>query len=250
MPDELPGLYTELASWFHLLTAPEEYAEEAAFYSRVIEAESAIPVHTVLELGSGGGNNASHMKARFQLTLTDRSPEMLDISGDINPECEHLLGDMRNLRLGRQFDAVFIHDAVSYLTSLEDLRACVQTTLAHVRPGGVVLFVPDTVRELFQPKTDHGGHDGPDGRGLRYVEWSFDPDPSDTTCEMHMAYLLRGASGEVRVAYDRHLIGIFSRDDWLALLEEAGFESARWLPLNLSDLDPGEQELLVARAPV
>jgi len=31
-------------------------------------------VATVLELGSGGGNNASYLKHRFAMTLVDRSP--------------------------------------------------------------------------------------------------------------------------------------------------------------------------------
>jgi hypothetical protein len=31
----------------------------------------------LLELGSGGGNNASHLKSRFQMLLVDRSPTML-----------------------------------------------------------------------------------------------------------------------------------------------------------------------------
>ena len=30
----LPKLYTELASWWQLLSAPADYAEEAAFYAR------------------------------------------------------------------------------------------------------------------------------------------------------------------------------------------------------------------------
>jgi methyltransferase family protein len=69
-----PKLYRELASWFHLLTAPEEYAEEAALYGRLIAEASDSTPETVLELGSGGGNNASHLKAFFTMTLVDRSP--------------------------------------------------------------------------------------------------------------------------------------------------------------------------------
>jgi hypothetical protein len=60
--DQLPRLYTELADWFHLLTAPDEYAEEADFYWRTIRAASSTPPTTLLELGSGGGNNAWHYK--------------------------------------------------------------------------------------------------------------------------------------------------------------------------------------------
>ena len=51
---------------------------------------------------------------RFTCTLSDLSPQMLSLSRTLNPGCEHVLGDMRTLRLGRTFDAVFVHDAVMY----------------------------------------------------------------------------------------------------------------------------------------
>ena len=114
MDDErvpFPKLYHELALWWPLLSAPEEYAEEAGVYRKALVDACAAPPRSLLELGSGGGNNASHMKARFEMTLVDRSSEMLAVSRAINPDCEHVHGDMRNVRLGRTFDAVFIHDA-------------------------------------------------------------------------------------------------------------------------------------------
>jgi len=67
-------LYGDLAPWFHLLTAPEDYAAEAERYRSLIVG--AVPdAQTLLELGSGGGNNASHLKAHFACTLSDVSPE-------------------------------------------------------------------------------------------------------------------------------------------------------------------------------
>lgn len=94
-------LYSDLADWFHLLTAPGDYAEEAAEIVRLAEAAGDGELRTLLELGAGGGNNASHLKARFTCTLTDVSEEMLALSRSLNPECEHVAGDMRTLRLGR-----------------------------------------------------------------------------------------------------------------------------------------------------
>ena len=117
-----PRLYSELAPWYHLLTAPEDYAEEAEFYRNAIFSASDTSPETLLELGSGGGNNASHLKAHFQLTLVDLSPKMLKISQQLNPECEHIQGDMREIRLDRLFDAVFIHDAIMYMSSEADLQ--------------------------------------------------------------------------------------------------------------------------------
>lgn len=217
-----PRMYTALASWWPLLSAPEDYAEEAELYRRLfVEAVRPRP-RTVLELGSGGGNNASHLKRHFELTLVDRSPAMLAVSRALNPECEHLEGDMRTVRLGRLFDAVFVHDAVCYMTTEAALRAAIETAFVHCRPGGAALFCPDFVTETFRPGADHGGHDGT-ARSLRYLEWTWDPDPSDTSYRVDFAYLLRHEDGRLSVDRDRHELGLFSRADWLRLLAEAGF---------------------------
>ena len=227
---DLPRLYGEFAAWWPLLSAPEEYADEAAEYRALIEDGARIPVREVLELGSGGGNNASHLKARFDLTLVDRSAAMLEVSRRLNPECEHVEGDMRSVRLGRAFDAVFVHDAIAYITAEKDLRAVFETAFAHCRPGGIALFVPDTVRETFFETVDHGGHDG-DGRAMRYLEWTWDPDPSDTTVRMDLTYVLHEPDGEVHAELDSHLCGLFPIETWLAGLRDAGFDGVRSVDL-------------------
>jgi len=238
-----PRLYGELADWFHLLTAPADYAEEADVYRRILEEACDDPPRSVLELGSGGGNNASHLKAHFELTLVDRSPQMLELSRTLNPECRHVVGDMRDVRLGEQFDAVFVHDAVSYLTTEEDLAAAVTTAAAHLRIGGAALFVPDFVRESFEPRTGHGGHDGGD-RALRYLEWFWDPDPADTTYVCDFAYLLR-ENVEVRCVQDSHVCGLFPRATWLGLIERAGLDARR--QIMPPDEEPAGAELFVGK---
>jgi SAM-dependent methyltransferase len=237
-------LYSDLAPWFHLLTHPSDYWDEAAFVRRVVDDVAIGDTRTLLELGSGGGNNASHLKARFRCTLTDISPEMLALSRTLNPECEHLEGDMRTLRLGRTFDVVFAHDAISYLTTEDDLRAAVETAAAHVRPGGVVILTPDATTETFEPKTDHGGHDGEDGRSLRYLEWTHAA--TGSTYDVDYLIIARGAGDAVRVVHDRHVLGVFPRATWERLVSEAGIEL-----VDTSVEDPYELEhaAFVARRP-
>lgn len=220
---DFPRLYDSLASWWALLSPPSEYQDEAALYARLLRAHGSADPRTVLELGSGGGNNAYWLKQSFDLTLVDLSPGMLAQSRALNPECEHAEGDMRSVRLGRMFDRVFIHDAVCYMTTESDLLLAMQTAFVHCRPGGAALFVPDFVRETFREGTDSAGADGPD-RALRYLEWIYDPDPSDTQYNAEYAYLLRESDGSVRVELDRHVEGLFSSDDWRRLLAGAGFE--------------------------
>jgi SAM-dependent methyltransferase len=240
-------MYSDLAPWFHLLTHPDDYAEEAAFTIRVVEATIEGPARTLLELGSGGGNNASHLKRRFECTLTDLSPHMLELSATLNPECEHLEGDMRTLRLGRTFDVVFAHDALSYLTDESALLATFRTAFEHLRPGGVFVLTPDATTEIFEPRTQHGGHDGDDGRSLRYLEWVHPREsPEAHTYVVDYAIAIREPGGPVRVVHDTHVLGLFPEATWRKLLSEAGLE-----PLELPVENPfaAEQAALVARRP-
>ena len=135
---------------------------------------------------------------------------------------------------------MFVHDAVAYMTTEADLRRAIATAFVHCRPGGGALFAPDHIRENFQSSTDHGGHDGVD-RALRYLSWTWDPDPADTTYVVDYAFLLRERDGSMRVEQDRHVEGLFARADWLRLLAEAGFR-ARVMPFDLSDMEPGQYE--------
>ena len=239
-------MYSDLAPWFHLLTHPSDYGDEAAFVSRVVDDVGDGESHTLLELGSGGGNNASHLKARFACTLTDLSPEMLALSRTLNPECEHLEGDMRTLRLDRTFDVVFIHDAISYLTTEEDLRAAIEAAFVHVRPGGVVILTPDATTEIFKPDTDHGGHDGDDGRSLRYLEWTHAPEPGGSTYVTDYAIVARGPGDELRIVHDRHTLGLFPRATWERLIVDVGLELVDTTVENPYEL---EQAAFVARRP-
>lgn len=230
-------MYTSLAGWFHLITAPAEYTEEAAFVLAALRASVDGGVAEVLELGCGGGNLASQLKRDLRLTLTDLSEEMLALSRSLNPECKHIEGDMRTLRLGRPFDAVVVHDAVMYMTAETDLAAAIETAFVHLRPGGAAIFLPDCVRETFEPHTDHGGHDA-DERSLRYIEWVVDPDPGDRTYVTDFAYLLREGAEPLRVVHDRHVMGVFARGDWVRLLQEVGFVTD-------SLVDPWERDVFV-----
>jgi trans-aconitate methyltransferase len=232
-------LYQELAEWWPLLSPPEHYVEEAAdLLPRLTIPAGRRP--TLLELGCGGGSLAHHLVPHFDATLTDLSPGMLAHSRRINPAAEHLIGDMRSLRLDRRFDVVLIHDAIMYMTSLDDLRAALATAAAHLAPGGQVAVLPDYVAETFVAGEDCGGEDDPGGRGLRYLEWRWDPDPSDQTYLVDYAYLLRDTEGQVTVAHDRHVEGLFTRDEWLAAFATAGLSAQR-------ATDPWRHDIFLAR---
>jgi len=220
-------LYSELASWWPLCSAPDEYREEANIYLDALVRHSPTRPRTLLELGSGGGNNASHLKRHFKMTLVDISPGMLRVSRSLNPECKHVRGDMRTVRLGTEFDAVFIHDAIDYMLDLHQLGQALDTAYVHCRPGGVALFVPDWTAERFKPTSGYGGHDH-GARGLRYLEWTLDPDPHDGRYTLYMSYLLRDRGRVRQVALDEHICGLFAEREWMQAIRRAGFRPLKF----------------------
>ena len=221
----MASFYDELADWWPLFSPPAHYVEEAADLLTRLGSPSPGRSRTLLELGSGGGSLASHLATYFTMTLTDRSPGMLAVNRSVNPGAEHIVGDMRTLRLARQFDVVLVHDAIMYATTEAEVRATLEAAALHCKPGGTVVVLPDYVRETFEPGTDDGGEDAPDGRGFRYLEWRWDPDPRDDTYVVDYAFMMRANDGSVRVEHDRHVEGLFEREQWLAWFGAAGFSA-------------------------
>ncbi len=214
-------LYSDLAAWYHLIDPVADHEREAGVYLQHLER--ACPHgKTLLELGAGAGNNAFFFKRRFDCTLTDLSPQMLELSRTQNPECRHAVGDMRTLQLGRTFDLVLAHDAVMYLGSEAELRQLAQTAFVHTAAGGAALLLPDTVKETFEEQTHL--FEGDDGvKSMRTIEWSWDPDPADEQYRVEYVFVLR-ENGEVRTVHDRHVEGLFSRAQWVRAFEGAGFQ--------------------------
>jgi SAM-dependent methyltransferase len=214
-------LYGELAEWWPLISPPGEYSDDAASIRRAFAA-AAEPPRTVLDLGSGGGHVALHLKSTLSMTLVDLSAEMLAVSAEHNRECEHVQGDMRTIRLGREFDAVLVHDAIDYVTTQDDLLLVARTAYAHCRPGGIAVFAPDHVGDTFRPGTGGGGGSDGTGRQASFRERTSDPDPGDDWIESEYEFTLRAADGHVRVVRETHRLGAFGVQTWRRILTTAG----------------------------
>jgi trans-aconitate methyltransferase len=240
-----PLLYSELVPWYRLIDPPEDHADEAAAYRAAFERALPPGLATLLDLGAGGGHNAFHLKRRFACTLTDLSPDMLESSRELNPECEHAQGDMRTLRLDRLFDAVLVHDAVAYMTTEADLLAAVLTAFVHTRSGGAAVFAPDCYKDTFQEGTDLLEATR-DARAIRGLSWAWDPDPKDDVMAVDYAFLLRDGA-TLRAVHDHHDEGLFSKATWVRLLTSVGYDVEAF-PRPLDD-DGAFDEVFLCRKP-
>lgn len=217
-----PRLYSDLAYLWPIISPPHEYGEEAGYWRRALQRKLGPGRHQILELGVGGGHNLSHLTRDFQAAAVDLSPQMLQLSMTLNPDVDHHLGDMRTVRLGRTFAAVLVHDAISYMLTEKDLKATLETAKGHLRPGGVLLIAPDWVRESFPgSRVLHWSREQGEV-AVTVEEYLHDPDPADTEIESIFSYTIK-ENGSVRLERDTHTMGLFPKDLWTQLMEEAGF---------------------------
>jgi SAM-dependent methyltransferase len=142
-------VFGNYARYYDLLYQDKDYVSEAEFIHKLIQT-NAPDANTILELGCGTGNHAMLLaKAGYQVHGVDLSTEMLGCASDrtdqLSPELAARLqfsqGDLRQLRLDRQFDVVVsLFHVISYQTTNEDLLAAFETAKTHLKPGGVFIF--------------------------------------------------------------------------------------------------------------
>jgi SAM-dependent methyltransferase len=219
-----PRLYGDLVQLWPLVSPPEDYAEEVATFRARLLRHGVADGAALLHLGCGGGSIDFHLKRDYRVTGVDLSEGMLQHARRLNPEVEYVHGDMRDWRAERVFDAVLVHDAISYMMSTAELEAAYRTAAAHLRPGGVLLALPEELRERLAAHRGSIETHATDGRTVTLVELVHDADPSDAVYELVYLFVIRDGD-RLEVEVDRHVHGVFELGDFLAAIDAAGFDA-------------------------
>jgi len=237
-------LYGDLAWLWPVISSPEEYQRESKDWRRILKEELGAGRRKVLELGCGGGHFTSRLAPHHDMTAVDLSPRMLAHSRRLNPGVRHHRGDMRNVRLGREFDAVVLHDAAAYLRSDRDVLRTLATARAHLKPGGVVVVAPEWVKGHFPGTSSRQFTAENNGTKVAFFEYEYDSDPKDSTIDSVIVYVIRRGN-RVRIEHDMHLTGLFSVAEWRGLFKRSGF-ALRQVDTRHAD-EPRQPYLLVGR---
>ncbi len=237
-PAAPPRLYADLAWLWPHLSPPEHYTAEAALLNELIAERLGPGPKRILELGAGGGHTLVHLAQDsgrvgiHECVAVDLSEPMLANCRALIPGIEAVAADMRDVRLGRTFDVVLVHDAIDYLLSPGDVAKTLTTVHEHLVAGGLAVIAPTYTHETFVDGevADDGttGRQGSDEDGgaaeVTYFTYVHDPDPADDTFEMILLYLIRDPeTRQVETVEDRHTLGLFPHGVWLDLIAEAGF---------------------------
>jgi ubiquinone/menaquinone biosynthesis C-methylase UbiE len=224
---------------------PSEYEHEVMIYVDLIKRTASVPPRTLLHLGSGAGGHDTIFKRHFSVTGVDLSVGMLNKARQAHPDIEYIEGDMRTIRLDRQFDAVAIPDSIDYMASREDLQQAIQTAVMHLKTGGVLLVVAKT-EEVFQ--NNNFAYTGEkDGVRVTVLENNFINPFRPHTYEATLVYLIR-QQGELTIHTDHQVLGLFSQAIWDEVFKNAGMTMQKTNLDGIYDayiLNGGEYPLIV-----
>ena len=210
--------YNDLAWTEDWLADPAEYEQEVMIYTDLIKRTAVEPPGTLLHLGSGAGRHDRIFKQHFTVTGVDLSLGMLNKARLAHPDIEYIEGDMRTLRLNRQFDAVAIPDSIDYMASADDLQQAMQTAVLHLKTGGVLLVVAKTAETFQNNNFAYTGEK--EGVHVTLLENNYSNPFRPNTYEATFMYLIR-QQGELTIQTDHHVLGLFSQATWAKVFDDA-----------------------------
>lgn len=216
-------MYAKSSVFYDAIYATKkDYAAEATRVRALIERHRRGDVHSLLDVGCGTGGHLPYLRDHYDVEGLDLSPEMLAVARRRNPDIPFHQADMTDFELGRQFDAVVcLFSSIGYVRTVPMLYQAVATFARHTNPGGLVVvepwFTPNawkdgTISSLFVDQPE-----------LKIARMSVS-ERQGTLSIMDMHHLVATPAG-VEHFVERHEMGLFTRDEYLAAFTAAGLEA-------------------------
>lgn len=138
------GVFEAYSKYYDLLYRDKDYAAEAEYIHGLVQ-KFRPGAESILDLGCGTGRHDLLLAAKgYAVTGVDVSSSMLDAAKAVTPpgsRLEFIHGDIRDIRLGRTFDAVIaLFHVMSYQTTNGDLKRAFGSAASHIGKGGLFIF--------------------------------------------------------------------------------------------------------------
>jgi ubiquinone/menaquinone biosynthesis C-methylase UbiE len=222
------------AELYDVFYADKPYSKEAAFVAELLGELGVRPPARLLELACGTGRHARELeRLGYSVVATDYSKDMLVCarrrSVEAGSKVTFVEADMRALDLpGQTFDGVAcLFDSIGYLQTNEAILAALRAARRHLRPDGALVL------EFWHAAAMLRGYDPvrvrrfktSEGEVLRISETTLDCFRQLGQVAYEIIETRNGATTQFRETQTNRY---FLAQEMRSLLEQAGFEAARW----------------------
>ncbi len=215
-------MFTKTAAFYDAIYSFKNYAAETEKLRELIRAHQRSGGRRLRDVACGTGAHLATLCRNFDCEGVDLDDELLAIARAKCPEVRFHHGDMLDFDLGRQFDVVTcLFSAIAYVRTAPRLTQAIANLAHHVCPGGVLIVEPWILPEDIKPGYVHGlWVDQPELKIARMGTHEV----VDGVSVLDMYYLV-ATPGKVDYYIERHELGLFARDDYLASFRAAGLDT-------------------------
>jgi len=198
-----------------------EYAPEAAKVKKLLTRHGVPSQADLLVLACGTGGHIPYFKNDYNVSGLDLSEDMLDLARKKFPGIRFHLANLIDFKLETVFDAIIcLYGSIGFVKTVENLRASMKRIAAHLRPNGLALITPWSTVEDFQDIIVVDAANQPDLKIARMEQVRL-KEPQIVEVTFHH---LLGKNNEVTYHKQSMEIGLFSREDYLSAMTDAGLK--------------------------
>jgi len=216
-------MFTKAAAFYDAIYAAmgKDYAGEAQRLHELIQQYKRCPGNTLLDVACGTGRHLAFLQQWYDVEGLDLDDAMLAIARRRCPDVVFHQADMVDFDLGRQFDVIVcLFSSIGYVKTVPKLRQAMQTMSRHVHSGGVIIIEPWLTPETYQAGRIHAQFvDQPE---LKLARMNISA-VEDGVSVLNFHYLVATPEG-IKHFTERHELGLFSHDDYLAAFRASGLE--------------------------
>jgi SAM-dependent methyltransferase len=224
-------MFVKSARFYDAIYSWKDYAEEARQVHVLIEGHKRSPGVALLDVACGTGAHIAHLRGHYMVEGMDLDEGMVAIARERHPDITFHHGDMLDFDPGRQYDVVTcLFSSVGYVKTIPRLQQAVHNLGKHVVLGGLVI-----VEAWIYPKDFREG----------YISAQFVDEPELKIARMTIGEVKSGVSGfdfhylvatseGVEHFVERHELGLFEHEDYLAAFDAAGLTIVHYDAVGLS----------------
>jgi SAM-dependent methyltransferase len=211
-------MFTGSARYYDALYAWKDYADEAEVLHQTIQQRNPW-AQTLLDVACGTGRHLEHLRKTYTVEGLDLDPELLEIAAGRLPNVPLHLGDMAEFDLGRTFDVVTcLFSSIAYSKTRETLDRAVANLARHTARRGLVILEPWILPEEYRYDEVHATFVDEPTLKIARINTSGPRGPV-TVLDFHYTV---GTPEGIETFTERHEVGLFSHEDYLGALTNAG----------------------------
>lgn len=198
-----------------------EYASEATRVKELLTKHGVPSQADLLVLACGTGGHIPYFKDDYHVSGLDLSEDMLDLARKKFPDLKFHFGNLIDFELETDFDVmVCLYGSIGFVKNVDNLRASMKRIAAHLRLDGLALITPWSTVADFKEIIVVDTADKPDLKIARMEQVRL-KEPKIVEVTFHH---LLGKNNDVSYHKQSMEIGLFSRQEYLSAMADAGFK--------------------------